>query len=98
MTAFAATPGQFDAQVEAAIRDATRRLDEALRNVERRSEIRAIAVDADECNAVLADLNIPADAQGELRQFCAEHPGGRLVIAYADYQPSTRRTTYLGGS
>lgn len=95
--AFAATPGQGDDQVEAAIRAATERLASRLAGATRRSEVRAMAVDADDCPAVMDDLQVPADAHGDVRAFCAAHLGGRLIIAWCDYQPNLRRTTVLGG-
>lgn len=97
MCAFAATPGLDDTLVEQAVRVATDDLARRLAGVTRRSEIRAVAVDADEADAVLADLNIDPSAQPDLRAFCAEHPAGRLVVAWADYQPNVRATTVFGG-
>lgn len=92
---FAATPGMDDMQVEEAIATASRELSSRVAGAARRSEIRAVAVDADEADAVLADLNFPPDSQTELRAYCREHPGGRLIIAWCDYQPNLRRTTIL---
>lgn len=97
MLAFGATPGRDDAQVEEAIRAATARLASRLTGATRRSEIRALTVDADDCAVVLDDLNVPPDAHGDVRAFCAAHPAGRLIVAWCDYQPNTRRTTVLGG-
>lgn len=93
---FAATPGMDPVQVEDAVRAATDELASRLAGTTRRSEIRAAVVDADECAAVLADLGVDPGAHTELRAFCAEHPGGRLIVAGADFEPNTRRTTIFG--
>lgn len=97
MVQMAATPGADPAQVDQAVTVATRQLTARLAGVTRRSEIRALAVDADEAPAVLADLHLTGQADPDLLAFCAAHPGGRLVLAWADYQPNTRSTTILGG-
>lgn len=97
MLAFAATPSIDDALVEQAVRVATDQLASRLTGATRRSETRAVAVDADDADNVLADLNVDPDAHPDIRAYCREHPGGRLIVAWADYEPNTRRTTIFGG-
>lgn len=97
---FAATPGSTD---DAALQEAIQRTHEQLelhpqiRRAERRTEIRWVTVDADECGAVLADLGIADGDRAELRRYCTEHPGGRLVAASCAYEPARRRFTVLPG-
>lgn len=90
-----ATPGIDETQVEQAVKAASERLASRLAGARRRTEIRVVVVDADEADAVFADLNLTDQADPDLLAFCAEHPGGRLVLAWANYQPDTRRTTIL---
>lgn len=94
--ALAATPGQDARQRDEAIQATSNELDEQLRDRELRSETRWLAVDADEADDVLLHLGVPADSHTELRAFCRLHPGGLLVIAWADYQPNPRRHIALG--
>lgn len=94
--AFAATPGSAD---DAALQQAIQRthdqleLHPAVRWAERRTEIRWVTVDADEADALLADLGRDPGSHLELRTYCAAHPGGRLVAASCSYEPSRRRFT-----
>lgn len=91
--ALAATPGQSEEATAEAVTAAKGRLESSLADATRRSEIRAMAIDADDLPAALDDLKVDADAFADVRAFCIAHPGGRAVIAWADYEPNTRRTT-----
>jgi hypothetical protein len=93
--AIAATVGQDDAKVAEAVAAAKSRLESSLAGARRRSEVRAVAIDADDLDAALDDLGQDPDAFADVRAFCAAHPGGRAVLAFADYEPDTRRTTIL---
>lgn len=95
--AMAAAPSGNHTDVQQAIAATSAELDRKLAGAESRSQPRWVAVDADECDDVLMHLGIPADAHGDLRAFCKAHPLGRLVLAWADYQPARRRYTILGG-
>lgn len=91
-----ATPGQEDAQLHDAIQATCDALDAQVAGSARRSENRWVVTDADEADSVLTDLGVADDAHLELRAFCREHPMGRLVIAYCDYEPGRHRFTILG--
>lgn len=94
--AMAAAPSGKAADVQQAIAATSAELDRKLRDVESRSVPRWVAVDADECDDVLMHLGVAADAHTELRAFCAANPLGKLILAWADYQPARRRFTFLG--
>lgn len=93
--AMAATVGRADAEVTEAVAKATDELASRCAGAPRRTAIRAFAIDADEADAALADLGVPADAHLELRAHVAEHPGGRLIVAWCSVEPNTRRVTPL---
>lgn len=93
--ALAAAPSGSAKDVQLAIAATSAELDRKLADVESRSAPRWVAVDADECDDVLLHLGVAADAHGELRAFCSANPLGKLVLAWADYQPARRRYTFL---
>lgn len=94
--AVSATPTRDDESDAKAVTAARSRLESSLAGARRRSEVRALAIDADELDAALGDLGVDPGMFLDVREYCQAHPAGRAVIAWADYEPNTRRTTSLG--
>lgn len=90
MCSFASSSAGTATDVEEASAAAIQRLTEGLRSYENRTAIRVAVVDNDEVLAAMGDLGIDAGSHRDVVAFCQAHPSGRLVIAYADYEPRQR--------